>query len=258
LNDEEFLTLDNNNKATVWNVNVLIKKNEFTASGGNRWSDNKNYDISYGNLIKAGKNIILYRQASYVNGEVFVFDSKSYQQIWRIQHTDDERSAISYDLKTLYIPNAKIRLWYSGRFYNHVEEYEKEHKKGRPGRILKIDLSLDKWSYTLKEDFKRRLYIPLSRAGAGQQLSPTRQYYITGYNGNYTFHYPEEYLRLGKYFLQFKNGEAAFFSHITNNFQITANARKHLKMKNNQGDIIPINDATFERYNRTGIEHYRW
>jgi len=61
-----------------------------------------------------------------------------------------------------------------------------------------------------------------------------------------------------KYFLQFPDGEVVFFGYKTKHFQITANARKHLKMKNNQGDIIPINDATFERYNRTGIEHYRW
>jgi len=74
----------------------------------------------------------------------------------------------------------------------------------------------------------------------------------------YVFHYPEKRLGIVKRFIQFKDGEAALFNVRKKYYQITENARKHLKMKNSQGEILPIDDVTYEIYNKAEIHHERW
>ena len=265
LNDEEFLTLDNNNKGTVRDANNLKEKHVFTASGYDAWDHGKYANISHSNLIKAGDHLILYSEG--VNpfpGEVTIFDKNSYKIIWKIYHRDDTRSAVSYDGKTLYVQNPLKEFKYLDKMYEHRNNYIKEHgaglKDGQFPEVLKVDLAKGKWSYLTKKDFKYRfgLYVPLSKAGLSQKISPSYQYFLLGTNGRYGFLYSEEKRRRTKYFCQFQDGEAAFFGRIKSYFQITENARKHLRMKNSKGEIVPINDATFKKYNKANIDHKGW
>lgn len=262
LNDDELLTLDNDNKATVWDAYELIKKKDFVASGEERWSlKDHNITIINCTLIKAANFIILYRPAfSSGNGKVFVFDGASYRQIWNLGHNDVIPSALSYDLNTLYVPNNYRPLWYAGQYVDHIGEFRKKDKEARIGEILKIDIATAQVGYMFKEDFKWHQYIMLARGAEEQQLSPTHQYHSTRFRSysRYAFFYRErEKPKQAKLFLQFDDGEAAFISK-SGYFQATESARKHLKMKNSKGEIVPINDATFEKFNKTNIDHKEW
>lgn len=74
----------------------------------------------------------------------------------------------------------------------------------------------------------------------------------------WVFFYREgEKIRQKKHFLQFEDGEAAFISKA-GYFQATEHARKYLKMKTSKGEIVPINDATFEKFNKTNVDHKTW
>ena len=56
-------------------------------------------------------------------------------------------------------------------------------------------------------------------------------------------------------FYQYESGEAILFESLSDgvntNFKITPGARKYLLMKNSEGKIVPINDATFNKYYRS-------
>ena len=55
-------------------------------------------------------------------------------------------------------------------------------------------------------------------------------------------------------FTLYESSEAILFEcpigDLCKKFQLTPNARKYLIMKNSEGKIVPINDATFEKYYR--------
>lgn len=263
LNDDEFLTLDNKNTGTVWSVRELIKKFEFVETGEARWANTENddarydYDISYGNVIKANNYIVLCRSVGYVPGEVIVFDSKSYNQIWRISYLQIGVPWISYDLATLYIPKYGEPLWHSKKYIYRIYEPRESKRHRYPGSTLRLHLPTNKYEVIGMTNSKHR--VRLASTGRGQQVSPTNQYYMSiaiGHRGYIGFQYREEG-RQNKYFLQFEDGEAALFEPKTNYFQLTANARKHLKMKNRRGEIVPINDATYKKYNKSG-DHKEW
>lgn len=47
----------------------------------------------------------------------------------------------------------------------------------------------------------------------------------------------------------FENKQAVFIERTTGHFAMTEHARKHLTMKTKSGNIVPINDATFNQFN---------
>jgi len=256
LNGEEFLTLDNNNTGIIWEAADLSRKKEFKVIGDDRWSVDReeagaSTNISHANLIKAGNYIILYDKAGPAIGHVTIFDRMSYEIKCKVIHFDSTYSAISYDFKTLYVPRTR-RVQY--------ETIWDKRKYGHYSGVQKIDLLTGQKSSVSEGKYKQtfRLNIPLSRHGANQQISPTGKYYIVAYKTLIGFHYPEKRLGIVKRLIQFEDGEAALLGHTNKHFQITANARKHLKMKNSKGEIRPINDITFEKYSKEGMHHTRW
>jgi len=192
-------------------------------------------------------------------GKVFVFDGASYRQLWNLAYVDYPGPTLSYDLNTLYIGNSYRKLWYSGKQIDHIEEFRQKNKGARIGEILKVDIATAQVDYVFKEDFKSPRYILLLPLGGEQQISPTQQYYLVRFVGSgWVFFYRDgEKIRQKKHFLQFEDGEAAFISKA-GFFQATENARKHLKMKDSKGEIVPINDATFEKFNKTNVDHKTW
>ena len=45
----------------------------------------------------------------------------------------------------------------------------------------------------------------------------------------------------------YEDGEAVLFRYKQNTFELTANARKYLRMKVSKDEVIPVDDATFEK-----------
>lgn len=264
LNNDEIFTLDNDNKATVWNVDDLTKKKEFVAlePWSDPWSNNKNSNTGGCRvgcrLIKAANHVILHRMTDV--GKVFVFDGASYRQVWNLAYVDYPGPTLSYDLNTLYIGNSYRKLWYSGKQIDHIEEFRQKNKGVRIGEILKVDIATAQVDYVFKKDFKSHRYILLMPLGGEQQISPTHQYHLFRHkcDSHYLFFYREEdKARQKKVFLQFEDGEAVFISKA-GSFQATEHARKHLKMKNSKGELVPINDATFEKFNKANVDHKKW
>lgn len=257
LNDNELFTLDNDIKATVWNAYELTKKKEFLAFEKERWTEDSYYTITGDTLIKAANHIILNRPStrSHGTGKVFVFDAASYHQILNIDHNSSGFNAISYDLNTLYVGNDHRPLRLPEKTIEHIGEFIKKNKGARIGEVLKIDIATAKVEYVFKENYKWSHYIMLAPYLTNLQISPTRQYHVRG--SDVFIYREEEKERQKKRFLQFEDGEVAFIGQA-GHFQGTEHARKHLKMKNSRGKIVPINDVTFEKFNKTNTDHKDW
>lgn len=68
------------------------------------------------------------------------------------------------------------------------------------------------------------------------------------------YRYTLENLKNGKKYkiVHFSDGEVVLFDTSSDkNFILTSKARKHLKMKNSAGEIVPMNDDTFNKYQTT-------
>lgn len=46
----------------------------------------------------------------------------------------------------------------------------------------------------------------------------------------------------------YENGEAVLLQYKQNAFELTENARKYLWMKLSKDEVIPVNDATFDKF----------
>lgn len=263
LNNDDIFTLDNDNKATVWNALDLTKKREFVATGEERWSFKEHeVNIERCSLIKVADHIVMYRPA-YVsgNGKVFVFDGASYRQIWNVGNADATPSVIAYDLISLSTPLGKLWNGHSGQYVNPSEEDIKKFKEARFGVNLKVTIATAQVEY-IPHNPHSRLHraIFLWRGASEQQISPTRQYHVVRHSvgTHYAFFYREDGTpRQPKLLLQFEDGEVALMGR-DGGFLATENARKHMKMKNKQGEYVPINDATFQKFNKAGSDHKEW
>ena len=77
-------------------------------------------------------------------------------------------------------------------------------------------------------------------------ISTAGHYVVSGYR------YTLENLKNGKKYkiIQYQDGEVILFDTASGkNFILTSKARKHLKMKDSAGEIVPINNSTFDKYN---------
>ena len=59
LNENELFTVDNHNKATVWNARDLTIKMKFEAKGEERWAPFKGFRVNHSIFIRAGNRILL-------------------------------------------------------------------------------------------------------------------------------------------------------------------------------------------------------
>ncbi len=239
LNDNEFVTFEKDNTVvTIWNTNDLTQVRQFRSGGTDRRTDGtRTYGTS--NAHKVGKYIFAH------SGSIFrVLDSKSYKEMINLYLYDPTITWpwIDYDLKTLGVTFARV--------VSHPEHHTgPEHLKGdikyhlEEGRI-----EVDGW------DSGRGAYLENIRlyTKSAIQVSPTKQY--SSAEGSLIY---QDIYRIKSLF-QFPNGEAVLWSIKTNKFQATKNASRHLTMKNAKGEVVPMNNATFNKYNQAGISHLEW
>lgn len=251
LNGNEFVTFDNNNVITVWNANNLKKIKQWESE--HKWAGkaqlfdeeyNHRFEIYYGlgisfsKVFKVNDKIILFRPANLYShtshyGEITIFDAETYKMLISIRHLDQRTSSISLNLKTLYVN--RVTLWpVSG----HIQQFNYRRRE-----MLKYDLVTGAVSEIksdkAKEIIKGNIYLHLTSRG----LSPTGEFYLAARR---FIVYPKKEKRYKLHV--FKDGEAVLRNKKTNEFKLTNNARKHLKMKNTKGEILPINNVTFMKY----------
>ncbi len=237
LNDNEFVTFEGDNTVvTLWKAEDLTQIRQFR-SGGTDWK--KDEPLSYGTSIahKVGKYIFTR------SGPIFrILDSKTYKETFAFRLYGPPRTFawIDYDLKTLWLANAGVNSPYSGR--KSLHEYLKYNLED--GLIEEA-----RNAHSFRDGFLENIRLYTRSA---VQVSHTNQYSST----EGTFIYKDKY-RIKSLF-QFPDGEAVLWSIKTNKFQVTQNARKHLTMKNFKGKVVPINNATFDKYNQADISHKEW
>ena len=237
LNNNEFVTFEKENTVvTLWHAQDLTQKRQFRSSGTDmRTNGTKTYGTFRAH--KVGKYIFVH------GGSIFrILDSKTYKEIFAFRLFGSPRSFawIDYDLKTLWLANAGVNPPYSGR--KSLHEYLKYHLED--GVIEEASEA-----HSFRDGYLENIRLYTKSA---VQVSPTNRYSST--EGSLI--YQDKY-RIKSLF-QFPDGEAVLWSIKTNHFQVTKNARKHLKMKNANDEIIPMNEATFNKYNKAGISHMEW
>ena len=107
-----------------------------------------------------------------------------------------------------------------------------------------------------------KTYFSLNAIGAAYQISPTSQYQLlegVGEGGSVIgfVYIKSDKPKISKSFIQYTDGEAALIAR-TGDFIATRNARASMKMKNKAGEIVPINDVTFEKFNKSNLDHKEW
>lgn len=238
LNDNEFVTFEKENTVvTIWNANDLTKLRQFR-SGGTHWRTDGIRTFGTYTAHKVGGYIFA------ISGPVFrILDSKTYKEIFAFQLNNTILKAspwIDYDLKMLVVRYASIVPPYTsiatgmGEWKFHLEDKRLERIRD---------------SYSLHGVHLENIRLYTKSA---IQVSPTNQYS----SAEGSLMYKDKY-RIKSLF-QFPDGEAVLWSIKTNKFQITKNARKHLTMKNANDEVVPLNNATFKKYNQAGISHLEW
>lgn len=283
LNENELFTVANQNKATVWNASDLSIKKKFEAKGEERWVPFEGYIIKHSLFFRAGNRILLYRPHRRVGftettnemnfgAAIFVFDASTYKILWKVENRIILKPLLSSDMRALYVncdADGYSQLWRDGHHTNLHNELKQKYKDTelRTG-YCQFDLSSGQVDLpstdfkALKDHRVTNRYFNLNYIGRESQISPTSQYQLlggVGEGGNVTgFVYIEsDKPKTSKTFIQYTDGEAALFAR-TGDFIATRNARASMKMKNKAGEIVPINEATFEKFNKSNLNHREW
>ena len=277
LNENELFTVDNQNKAVVWNALDLTIKMKFEAKGEERWVPFEGHIINHSLFLRAGNRILLFRPHRRYAAAIFVFDASTYKFLWRVKNNVILKPLLSADMRVLYVncgADGYSKLWRDGHHTDLHNELKQKYKDTelRPD-YCQFDLSSGQFDLP-STDFKetnyrvtntntnRNRHFNLNYMPRQTQISPTSQYQFlsgVGNSGNVTgFIYIEsDKPKTIKSFIQYTNGEAALFA-STSEFIATRNARASMKMKNKAGEIVPINEATFEKFNKSNLNHKEW
>jgi len=239
MNGDEFVTFEKDNtNVTIWNANDLTMKRQFQLEGIVNTGDGFKTYGTY-NAHKVGKYIFAH------SGPLFrILESKNYKKIVEFYLYDPISSWpwIDYELKTLGVTFTRVVSYPKG----HVGP---EHLKGDIKYHLEAGrIEVDGW------DSGRGPYVENIRlfTKSAIQKSPIGQYS----SAEGSLFYKNKY-RIKSLF-QFPDGEAVLWSLKTNKFQATKNALKNLRMKNINGEIVPLNNATFNQYNQADLSHMEW
>lgn len=283
LNENELFTVDNQNKATVWNASDLSIKKKFEAKGEERWVPFEGHTINYSLFFSAGNRILLYRphrrvgftettNEMHFDAAIFVFDASTYKFLWKVENRIILKPLLTSDMRVLYVncgADGYSQLWRGGHHTNLYNELQQKYKN-TIGNSAYCQFDLSSGQFDLPStDFKapknsgfNGAYFELNATWWDYQISPTFQYQLLSNVGNSRnvtgFLYIEsDKPKTPKIFIQYTDGEAALFAR-TGDFIATRNARSSMKMKNKAGEIVPINEATFEKFNKSNLNHKEW
>lgn len=236
LNGNEFVTFEKDSVVvTIWNAQDLTQNRKINSGGR---GENESKTLGTFNAHKVGEYIFAH------SGSMFrILDSKTYEEIFSFKLHDLTVNTVpwvDYNFKMLVVYYASIPTSYGGN--GGMAGYRKYNLKER--RLESVSGSFNAVMSSLKNI---RLF-----TRSAIQVSPTNLY--SSSEGLLT--YPNFYKM--KSLFQFPDGEAVLWNVIDKKFQATKNARKHMTMKNSYGEIMPMNDETFNKYNQAGISHLEW
>ncbi len=258
LNGNEFVIFDDENKITIFDAGNLNELKKISSSyNWSHYYNNTQGDVTshglrhYRNqLNKLGDYIFLYKyDMPFFSNELMIIDASSYNLVYSFKGATLEGVFISYDLKTLYLRN--VRYVYGSPLQENP--FIKKYKGSYLGIGEKYNLETKEINQVTKEEryMYRRNVIPLTREAEffmNDRVAYRKTKAIFLYKGIWA----------KKKLLQFNDNEAILFRSKTKSFQLTPNAREHIRMKNATGKMVPINDATFNKFNKFNINPMEW
>lgn len=236
INDDDLVAVDiaRHIRLTIWDANTLQLKREFRVGSFTFISEPTSWAIS-----KIQNKIILGNVGYFgvLNGKTYALELEMARK------NTEPRGKISRDFRKLYLADIS-------KVIDHLNDTQATYDDVRGDDYLVFDQETRR-AYTenikniSRDQFDSLL---LSR----QQVSRNKNYVMVGA----PFNVMENLSTRTRFrFSQYESGEAILFEcHVgapCQNFQLTPGARKYLLMKNSEGKIVPINDATFTKYHRT-------
>jgi len=249
--DKVFVTFGSDNVLTLWNAETLLKIKtivpDYKWTGSRLVSHDEGtrfpnaYSLSRGssNVFRLGDQIVIYIPAYIAShagaaGDIFLIDKDTFELEAYIQHHSEDPT-LSFDHKSIYVNGLKLR------------EPSKENAKVEKGGFWDIQkYDLESGDVTvIKPDKSPAGNIPrLSFRGLSPQIPPAGQFHLL--HGQVLASPGSKDANKSLYV--YENGEAVLFNNKRKAFALTENARKYLWMKLSKDVLIPVNDATFERF----------
>lgn len=197
----------------------------------------------WGAIHKFGDTAILISAPSSLSlGEFKILDLKTLQLSESLLAVSALRPNIQtfYDNKHLYFhdithekSSSPLRTFISFE-YNLETKLFSEPGADKSGRYYKNE---------------KGLFLPRNSSRVLNTFSQAGKYFLSGLYVGYKL--TERISQKEEYFAYFEDGEAILHNRDTNEFKLTTNARKHLKMTMDGKTFEPISDEVFNKYNTT-------
>lgn len=249
--DNVFASFGPDNVLTLWNAENLARIRTITPDY--KWTGTKEgrhdeghsftqkYSLSRGksNVFRLGDMVVIFIPAmrgshAAVLGDIFLINKDTFKLETHIEHYSDN-AMLSFDHKAIYInglksveprkQNAKVE---KGGFWD-MHEYDIESgtvKVLKPGDSRFINIH------------------PPHLQRLSPHIPPAGQFHLMS---GQLFSSPDS-KDASKLLYVYEDGEAVLLRNKPKAFELTDNARKYLRMKVSKDEVIPVNDATFEKF----------
>lgn len=251
--DNVLVTFGPDNLLTLWNAENLLKIK--TIAPDYKWTGTKKgrhdeghsftekYSLSRGssNVFRLGDRVVIYVSAKLrnhgasVSGDIFLINKDTFKLETHIEHYSED-PILSFDHKSIYVSglksveprkqNAKVEM--GGFWANHKYDLES-------GNVIVV-----------KPGGLPNRNARLSFRTLSPHVPPAGQFHLLY---GQIFMYPDdEDAQKGQRLYVYEDGEAVLLRNKQNTFELTDNARKYLRMKASKDELIPVDDATFEKF----------
>lgn len=275
LNDDELITLDSvvdrcfDDGCTklfnlrVWDANTLKFKREIRDLGesfGFFWDQNSRPFMSKSAnriYMKTDRSLLVLNSKTYAP-ELTLFRPGIYEAA--------DTPKISKNFQKLFFRGvSKVTDHLTGKTasYDDVSQtpiYDNVSRDSERNRVLIFDQATRDFHRETKE-FKRESVERISDdeywgfVGRNLHISRSKEYLMSTASPSIGALLMNLSTGIGVIFKQYESGEAILTERLISGgpryFHLTSGARKYLMMKNSAGKIVPINDATYNKYHRT-------
>lgn len=250
--DNVFVTFGPDNVLTLWNADNLRKIK--TIAPDYKWTGTKearhdegstvtrNFSLRRGtsNVFRLKDLVIVYVHAILANhgtstsGDIFLINKDTFKVETHIEHYSEDPT-MAFDHKSIYISGLKS-VWSN-----------RENAKVETGGFWarhKYDLESGDVIVVTPGESPKSNAVTLSFRGLSPQIPPAGQLHLL--HGQVLA--SPEGKDASKRLYVYEDGEAVLFHYKQKSFQLTDRARKYLRVKVSKDEIIPIDDATFEKF----------
>lgn len=251
--DNVFVTFGPDNLLTLWNAENFLKIKtiapDYIWTGTKEGSHDEGhsfterYGLSRGrsNVFRLGDRVVIYVSATLrnhgasVSGDIFLVNKDTFELETHIVHYSEDPT-LAFDHKSIYVhglksveprkQNAKVEM---GGFWAY-HKYDLES-----GNVIVV-----------KPGGSPNRNARLSFRALSPNIPPAGQFHLL--HGQVFVYLDDKDALKGQRLYVYEDGEAVLSCYKQNTCELTDNARKYLRMKVSKDEVIPVNDATFEKF----------